>query len=96
MTAHAFLNTEPWVEQAACGGNVNPAHDPEIHFPIIGPPFTPARHNDAIDRAKEVCADCPVTVECLTYALEQDERFGVWGGRDENERRAIKRRMGHR
>lgn len=42
--------------------------------------------------AKRVCAECPVTAECLDYALKNDERFGVWGGMSEKERRLLKRR----
>lgn len=42
--------------------------------------------------AKAVCAACEVQVECLTAALENDERYGIWGGLDETERAAIKKR----
>lgn len=41
--------------------------------------------------AKAICALCPVTAECLAYALERDERFGVWGGFSERERRQLTR-----
>jgi WhiB family redox-sensing transcriptional regulator len=40
---------------------------------------------------KTVCARCPVRGECLAYALENDERFGVWGGLSEGERRLLRR-----
>ncbi len=30
--------------------------------------------------AKKVCTGCEVRAECLEYALEHDERFGIWGG----------------
>lgn len=39
--------------------------------------------------AKSVCARCPVKAECLEYALARDERFGVWGGLSERERRPL-------
>jgi WhiB family redox-sensing transcriptional regulator len=32
-----------------------------------------------------------VRAECLEYALEEDERFGIWGGMSERERRKLKR-----
>ena len=37
-----------------------------------------------------MCAGCPVVVQCLEYALAQDERFGIWGGLSERERRRIR------
>ena len=42
--------------------------------------------------AKKVCVSCDVRGECLEYALEKDERFGIWGGLSERERRKLKRR----
>lgn len=41
--------------------------------------------------AKRICAGCPVREECLDYALEHDEAFGVWGGLSARERRDIAR-----
>ena len=56
--------------------------DPEQWFPEKGQNTT---------AAKKICARCPVTGQCLEYALEHDERFGVWGGLSERERRRLKR-----
>lgn len=41
--------------------------------------------------AKRVCANCEVRAECLEYALETDQGFGIWGGLSEPERRRLKR-----
>ena len=41
--------------------------------------------------AKKVCRGCEVVADCLEYALEHDERFGIWGGLSERERRRLKR-----
>ena len=41
--------------------------------------------------AKRVCMRCEVRVQCLEYALERDERYGIWGAKSERERRIIKR-----
>ena len=41
--------------------------------------------------AKSVCAACPVRAECLDYALRVREPFGIWGGLNETERRALER-----
>jgi WhiB family transcriptional regulator, redox-sensing transcriptional regulator len=46
------------------------------------------------DRALCAQTDCEVRAECLEYALENDERFGIWGGLSERERRRIKRQVG--
>jgi WhiB family redox-sensing transcriptional regulator len=42
--------------------------------------------------AKAICGRCPVRQPCLEYALANDERFGIWGGMTERERRRLKRR----
>lgn len=46
----------------------------------------------AQNRAKLVCAGCPVRAECLADALDSRVEFGVWGGMTERERRALLRR----
>jgi WhiB family redox-sensing transcriptional regulator len=66
-----------WQERANCLGL-----DPDLFFPERGEP---------VDQAKNVCVSCEVRVECLEYALEAGERFGVWGGTSERERRRIRR-----
>ena len=43
-------------------------------------------------RAKSVCRGCPVRTECLNYALSRPEKYGVWGGLNEEERAAERRR----
>jgi WhiB family transcriptional regulator, redox-sensing transcriptional regulator len=57
--------------------------DPEAFFPEKGEPG---------NYAKRVCARCMVKVECLQWALETDQRFGIWGGMSERSLRALKRR----
>ena len=42
-------------------------------------------------KAKAICRACTVQDECLEYAVEQSEKFGIWGGLSERERRRIKR-----
>lgn len=68
-----------WVERALCAQT-----DPEAFFPEKG---------GSTREAKKVCASCDVRGECLDYALAHDERFGIWGGLSERERRKLKRRQ---
>ncbi len=56
--------------------------DPESFFPEKG---------GSTREAKKVCLSCEVRVECLDYALANDERFGIWGGLSERERRRLKK-----
>ena len=58
------------------------AANPEAFFPEKG---------GSTREAKGVCASCEVRAECLEYALMNDERFGIWGGLSERERRRLRR-----
>ncbi|MGH3866041.1 MAG: WhiB family transcriptional regulator [Pseudonocardiaceae bacterium] len=66
-----------WQERALCAQT-----DPEAFFPEKG---------GSTREAKRICAGCEVRAECLEYALTFDERFGIWGGLSERERRKLKR-----
>jgi WhiB family redox-sensing transcriptional regulator len=57
--------------------------DPEAFFPEKG---------GSTRDAKKICASCDVRAQCLEYALHNDERFGIWGGLSERERRKLRRR----
>jgi WhiB family redox-sensing transcriptional regulator len=48
----------------------------------------PARR-ERDEKAKAVCARCPVIVECRRHAIAAEEPYGVWGGQDEHERRLL-------
>ena len=63
-------------------GGVCAQVDPELWFPEKG---------GSTREAKALCTGCPVQVQCLAYALANDERFGVWGGASERDRRRMKR-----
>lgn len=69
-----------WQDRALCAQT-----DPEAFFPEKG---------GSTREAKRVCRNCEVRAECLEYALEHDERFGIWGGMSERERRRLKRQAG--
>jgi WhiB family transcriptional regulator, redox-sensing transcriptional regulator len=68
---------EQWQERALCAQT-----DPEAFFPEKG---------GSTREAKRICMGCEVRAECLEYALAHDERFGIWGGLSERERRRLKR-----
>jgi len=67
-----------WQVDALCAQT-----DPEAFFPEKG---------GSTRDAKRVCTSCEVRSECLEYALQNDERFGIWGGLSERERRRLRRR----
>ena len=69
-----------WKSRANCTGV-----DPDLFFPG-------RNDTEAIANAKAVCAGCPVSEECLEYAIDRNHHMGVWGGSSENERKAIRRR----
>jgi len=66
-----------WVDRALCAQT-----DPEAFFPEKG---------GSTREAKRICARCEVKAECLEYALTHDERYGIWGGSSEKERRRLRR-----
>lgn len=52
--------------------------------------FFPRRGDDP-SPAKALCRACPVRTDCLSYALETNQKFGIWGGMTEGQRRRLKR-----
>jgi len=66
-----------WQGQANCMGV-----DPDLFFPERGA---------STREAKEVCRGCVVREDCLEYALANGEKFGIWGGMSERERRRLRR-----
>src|ERR1700734_2718220 len=73
----AEVETDQWQDRALCAQT-----DPEAFFPEKG---------GSTREAKKVCLGCEVRHACLDYALAHDERFGIWGGVSERERRRLKR-----
>ena len=69
-----------WRDRAACRGA-----DPDLFFPDEG-------NAAGIERAKQTCASCPVSWECLSYAIESNQTEGIWGGTTRGERRRLRRR----
>ena len=72
-----IVDEKPWATFASCKDH------PELTF------FPQTKTEEAA--ALAVCAVCPVRDECLDHALETNERFGVWGGTTEKQRRKLAR-----
>lgn len=77
VDAGSAAEDELWQERALCAQT-----DPEAFFPEKG---------GSTREAKRIYLGCEVKDECLDYALAHDERFGIWGGLSERERRRLKR-----
>jgi WhiB family redox-sensing transcriptional regulator len=73
-----------WRRDAICRDT-----DPDLFFPV----GTTGNALVQIERAQEVCGQCPVSLECLEFALETNQDSGIWGGTSEEERRKIRREM---
>lgn len=71
-----------WRRDAVCRDT-----DPELFFPV----GTTGQALLQIDRAKQVCGECPVQDDCLQYALDTNQDAGIWGGTSEDERRSMRR-----
>jgi WhiB family redox-sensing transcriptional regulator len=80
MALHAFFEDgldRSWQRRANCMGV-----DPELFFPERGA---------STREAKEVCRGCVVREDCLEFAIANSEKFGIWGGMSERERRRVRR-----
>lgn len=74
MAARKPKTMGAWRDEAACLGE-------ELRI------FFPERNLALAREAKAICYRCPVRMECLDEALSNGERFGIWGGMDQDERR---------
>lgn len=77
QAARVPVEDRTWLGKANCLGV-----DPELFFPQRGA---------STREAKEVCRLCVVREACLDYAIANGEKFGIWGGLSERERRRVRR-----
>jgi WhiB family redox-sensing transcriptional regulator len=83
MASYLF-DPEAWMLSANCLGRTDLFFAPDESE-------SRAERRFRESQAKTVCFECVVRVECLSEALRSDERFGIWGGLTERERRAARR-----
>lgn len=86
-------DTIDWRQRSACS-------DATVLFPASVDLFFPANGAGLnvllAKEAKAVCSRCPVKEQCLQWALDTNERHGIWGGKTDDERRSLKRRAAAR
>jgi hypothetical protein len=68
------------LNKALCGQT-----DPEVFFPEKG---------GATQVAINICNMCEVRLDCLSWALTNDEKYGIWGGLTANERERLQKQRG--
>ncbi len=86
---HTIAASWAWHDRAACKGE-----DVVLFF---GPDGERQPERDVRERkAKALCDRCPVSGQCLDYALKHREDHGIWGGTEPDERRGERRRRGRR
>jgi WhiB family redox-sensing transcriptional regulator len=72
-----------WLDHAACRRS-----DPELFFPATDSGAARAQ----VEAAKKVCRRCLVKAACLSWALDNGQEAGIWGGMTEEERHHLRRR----
>lgn len=83
MSSLERIDEEHWRFRAACQGERG-----ALFYPPLRPEKKAVR-NAREQRAKQVCATCDVSTECLDQAVRNGERYGVWGGMTDVERRNL-------
>lgn len=79
------MKTEKWIDSALCKGrNTND------FYPEMGVKGAAKQ----VREIKQICKQCSVILECLDFAIENEENFGIWGGMTPKERSRIRRQKG--
>ena len=84
MSAQPIADDPRWQHAAACHGEMGSVFYPPLRAERKRVRLARERH------AKAVCQTCPVRAECLQTALERNERYGIWGGLTDVERRDLR------
>ena len=85
--ALTWVRTHDWDVDGVAQPLGVPRLDPDVFFPIgsTGPAL------EQIEAAQRICAACPVSEECLEFALATNQEAGIWGGTTEEERRKLRK-----
>lgn len=75
------IDSNNWMEEGSCVGKGNDIFFSDSAFAVMN------RKNTA--RAKALCKTCPVNAECLSYAFNNKELFGIWGSFSAKERASM-------
>lgn len=78
-----------WHRYALCNG----VEDADVIFFGVDDQERPALPPTAVKKARAYCAACPAARDCLTWALSNNEEFGIWAGTTGRQRRALKARL---
>ncbi|MEK7152506.1 MAG: WhiB family transcriptional regulator [Patescibacteria group bacterium] len=78
---------QDWYTRGPCNGR---DIDPDTFFPEGTPGYS--GYDQIVDEAKAICLGCPVIAECLRWAVDSRQEYGVWGATEQNERVAMMRR----
>lgn len=78
----ATWNYDYWRPRALCKES-----EARLFFPV----GVTGQAERQITEAKSICLRCPVAMQCLEFAVRSNQEYGIWGGKDEEERRVIRR-----
>lgn len=77
FAALVVLHRPRWWDLAACRGR--------------GPDEWFVERGGRVPEQRAMCALCPVRLNCLDHAIRRGEKFGIWGGLTQRERRPLRR-----
>jgi WhiB family redox-sensing transcriptional regulator len=83
--AESFDTDVEWQEQGLCR-----TYDNIIFFGDEGESELEKQNRE--QHAKSICKQCPVLDPCLEFAMETNQKYGIWGALTPKERASLKRR----
>jgi hypothetical protein len=88
------VDDQSWMDLANCKGMGHLFYSPHVHGPECNEECIEGRkergRNERVNKARALCAVCPVQPECLMFAMVTMQLDGVWGGYTERERQDMR------